>query len=181
MNKSESKNYYELLGVDRTASVDEIKQAFKDIVIVYHPDSNFFSEIVGDTSNSPEEIALFKEITQAYQTLINKDKREEYDRSLNKEELARGVQTTDFWIRPDGTSPKERPRGREKQPTITDLQKYQRQYKERQMQQMQKIKTATVAEIMEDTQKEKKLTMVIMIWSGALVFFVILLGVVFFL
>lgn len=181
MKKSETKNYYELLGVDRTASVDEIKQAFKDIVIVYHPDSNFFSEIVGDTSNSPEEIALFKEITQAYQTLINKDKREEYDKTLAKEELARGMQTTNHWIRPDGTSPKERPKGREKQPTITDLQKYQKQYKERQMQQMQKVKTATVAEIMEDSQKERKTTLLIMIWSVALVFFIVLLGIAFFL
>jgi curved DNA-binding protein CbpA len=164
MEKADEKNYYELLGVERTASLDEIKQAFKDIVIVYHPDSNFFSEIVGDSSNSPEEIALFKKITHAYQTLINKEKREEYDKELNKSDLQKGRQPTTEWIRPDGAVTKERRRG-QKQPTITDLQKYQQQYRERQM---QRAKTATVAEILEETHSEKKTSLIIIVWATSL-------------
>lgn len=155
MERAEEKNFYELLGVERNATLEEIKQAFKDIVIVYHPDSNFFSEIVGDAASSPEEIALFKRITEAYQTLINKDKREEYDKVLNKTELSKGRQTTEFWIRPDGTAPKEDKRSREKQPTITDLQKYQQQYRERQMQKSMSA-AVTVADMLEEKQTDEK-------------------------
>jgi curved DNA-binding protein CbpA len=176
MKKSESKNYYELLGVDLNASVDDIKKAFKEIAIVYHPDSNFFSEITGERSSTPEEIALLKKITLAYQTLINKDKRDEYDKTLHKEGLSRGDQITDEWIRPDGTSPKEHPKGREKKPTITDLQKYQKKYNERQL---HNVKTPTIAEIMEDTQKDKNFNKLVMISSGILIFLVVLLFIFF--
>ncbi len=177
MEKAEEKNFYELLGVERDASLEEIKQAFKDIAIVYHPDSNFFSEITGETSSSPEEIALFKKITEAYQTLINKDKREEYDKELNKTELAKGRQTTTTWIRPDGSAPNEDRRAKNKTPTVTDLQKYQQQYRERQL---EKSKTHTIAELLEETHKEKNTNLTMAIWGVCIVVVILILGVVFF-
>lgn len=176
MEKSEDKNFYELLGVERTASTDEIKQAFKDIVIVYHPDSNFFSEIVGDTSNSPEEIALFKKITEAYQTLINKDKRSDYDKELNKIDLAKGRQATTEWIRPDGSAAKDNLKSRPKQPTVTDLQKYQEQYRERLL---QKSKTHSVAEIIEETHVEKKTNIFLLLFGLLIVVLVVVLLLIF--
>lgn len=63
-----SKDYYKLLGVEKTASESEIKKAFYKLAQKYHPDK-------------PEgDEAKFKEINEAYQVLSNKDKRAQYDR-----------------------------------------------------------------------------------------------------
>ena len=61
-----SKDYYELLGVSKTASSDEIKTAFRKKAHEHHPDKG------GDE-------AKFKEINEAYQVLGNADKRKQYD------------------------------------------------------------------------------------------------------
>lgn len=126
----ENKNYYELLGLERDASTEEIKQAFKDIALVYHPDSNFFDEIMPEASLPPEDMKLFKAITQAYNTLSNEEKRKAYDAKLSKEEIASGVSLTNEWVRPDGSLPKEQGKVRERAPTITNLQKLHKQYEE---------------------------------------------------
>lgn len=65
-----NKNLYELLGVSKTASQEEIKKAFRRQAMKYHPDRN------------PDESALetFKEIKQAYDILSNEQKRATYDR-----------------------------------------------------------------------------------------------------
>ena len=78
-----SKNHYELLGLERTASVDEIKFDYKEIARVYHPDSNFYSEIV-KVELSPDELAVFQALTDAYNTLSNPDRRADYDKKLPK-------------------------------------------------------------------------------------------------
>ena len=84
MSFVEGKNYYEILGVERDASVDEIKSAYKEIARVYHPDSNFYADLV-DQSLSNSHLEIFQEITAAYNTLANKNKRVEYDKSLAPE------------------------------------------------------------------------------------------------
>lgn len=61
-------DYYEVLGVSRTASEDEIKKAYRRLAHKYHPDKPDGNE------------QKFKEINEAYQTLSNKDKRAQYDR-----------------------------------------------------------------------------------------------------
>ena len=81
MKNITSKNYYELLGIERDATKEQIKQAYKSIALVYHPDSNFFSEIIDDKPEG-EENEVFKQLTAAYNTLIDSGKRVEYDASL---------------------------------------------------------------------------------------------------
>ncbi len=63
------KDYYEILGVTRTASNDEIKKAYRKLAHQYHP----------DVSKDPAGEAKFKEIGEAYATLKDKEKRTAYD------------------------------------------------------------------------------------------------------
>jgi molecular chaperone DnaJ len=64
------RDYYEVLGVDRTADKDTLKRAFRKLAQKYHPDVN----------KSPEAEAMFKEINEAYQVLSDDQKRAIYDR-----------------------------------------------------------------------------------------------------
>ena len=59
-------NYYEILGLKSGASEDDIKKAYKKLALKYHPDRN------KDNPDTAEE--KFKEISNAYQILTNKDK-----------------------------------------------------------------------------------------------------------
>ncbi|MDD4870722.1 MAG: molecular chaperone DnaJ [Kiritimatiellae bacterium] len=68
---TEKKDYYELLGVGRTASADEIKKAYRKMAMKYHPDKN-----PGDAAAE----ARFKEISEAYEVLSDANKRQQYDR-----------------------------------------------------------------------------------------------------
>lgn len=87
MEAVESKNYYELLGLSRTATTDEVKAAYRDIARVFHPDSNFFGEILdGQNITIPEtQNKTFKLVTSAYNTLVNEAKRKAYDAALPRE------------------------------------------------------------------------------------------------
>src|SRR6185436_13756623 len=62
-----AKNYYEVLGVDKKASKDEIKKAFRKLAHQYHPDKKG-----GDESK-------FKEVNEAYSVLGDDTKRNQYD------------------------------------------------------------------------------------------------------
>ena len=63
-------DYYELLGVEKTASADEIKKAFRKLALKYHPDKN-----PGDK----EAEEKFKEVAEAYNVLRDTEKRKQYD------------------------------------------------------------------------------------------------------
>ena len=66
----EYKDYYKVLGVDRSAKQDEIKKAYRKLAVKYHPDKN-----PGDKAAEEK----FKEISEAYQVLGNEESRKKYD------------------------------------------------------------------------------------------------------
>lgn len=71
-----SKDFYEILGVSRDASQDEIKKAYRKLANKYHPDKN---------PDDPDAEEKFKEASSAYATLGDKEKRRMYDRFGNTE------------------------------------------------------------------------------------------------
>jgi len=92
------KDYYKMLGLNRDASEDEIKRAYRQLALKYHPDHH---------PDNPKSEEKFKEISEAYAVLSNPKKRKEYDQfghtgfkrryttedifsDLNFEELFRG-------------------------------------------------------------------------------------------
>ena len=64
-------DYYEVLGVNKQASADEIKKSFRKLAMQYHPDRN---------PDNKEAEAKFKEINEAYEVLKDDQKRAAYDR-----------------------------------------------------------------------------------------------------
>ena len=66
---STKRDYYEVLGVSKTASKDQIKDAYRKLALQYHPDRN----------KAPEAEEKFKEISEAYAVLSDDEKRSQYD------------------------------------------------------------------------------------------------------
>ena len=66
---SEKRDYYEVLGISKDASEQEIKKAYRSLAKKYHPDMN----------KSPDAEEKFKEINEAYEVLSDPDKKAKYD------------------------------------------------------------------------------------------------------
>ncbi|MDD2489451.1 MAG: molecular chaperone DnaJ [Bacteroidales bacterium] len=64
------RDFYEILGVSKTATEDELKKAYRKLALKYHPDRN---------PNDKDAEEKFKEAAEAYEVLTNKDKRAKYD------------------------------------------------------------------------------------------------------
>lgn len=87
-----AKNYYDILGVQKGASDSDIKKAYRKLALKYHPDRN---------KENPTAEAKFKEISEAYAVLSDKQKRQQYDtfghnqfhQNFSAEDIFRG---TDF-------------------------------------------------------------------------------------
>ena len=71
LKKSKRKDLYKILGVEKDASENDIKKAYRKLAIVHHPDKN-----PGDESAAER----FKDIGEAYETLSDSEKRSRYDR-----------------------------------------------------------------------------------------------------
>ena len=66
---AEKRDYYEVLGVSKNATPDEIKKAYRKLAMKYHPDVN----------KDPGAEDKFKEINEAYEVLSDEQKRQTYD------------------------------------------------------------------------------------------------------
>ena len=65
------KDYYEVLGVVKSASAEEVKKAYRKLALKYHPDKN---------KNDKGAEAKFKEAGEAYHVLSDKERKANYDR-----------------------------------------------------------------------------------------------------
>ncbi|MFW6269252.1 MAG: molecular chaperone DnaJ [Bacillota bacterium] len=79
---AEKKDYYDILGVSKDASQDEIKKAYRKLAKKYHPDRN---------SDDPNASEKFKELSEAYEVLSDPEKRRQYDQfghsGINQDDL----------------------------------------------------------------------------------------------
>ncbi|XP_059646894.1 dnaJ protein P58IPK homolog [Cornus florida] len=75
---SKRKDWYKILGVSKTASISEIKRAYKKLALQWHPDKN--------VDNREEAEAKFREIAAAYEVLGDEEKRTRFDRGEDLEE-----------------------------------------------------------------------------------------------
>ncbi|XP_070693632.1 dnaJ homolog subfamily B member 2 [Pempheris klunzingeri] len=81
-------DYYNILGVPKTASQDDIKKAYRKLALKWHPDKN--------PDNKDEAERKFKEVAEAYEVLSDKSKRDAYDRYGNDRVRHTGSSSSDF-------------------------------------------------------------------------------------
>ena len=71
------KDYYEILGLTKNASEDEVKKAYKKVCLKVHPDKN----------RAPKAEEAFKKVNQVFMCLSNKEKRAIYDERGTEEDI----------------------------------------------------------------------------------------------
>src|SRR5660398_136045 len=81
------KTYYEILEVDRKASQEDIKSAYRRLVMLYHPDKN----------KLPEAEEMFKGIAEAYSVLSDPGKRKQYDLDNEPRNVLRRNKQEKMW------------------------------------------------------------------------------------
>jgi curved DNA-binding protein len=90
------KDYYKILGVDKGASAEEIKKAYRKLALKYHPDKN---------KDDPQAEDKFKEVNEAYAVLSDAEKRKKYDQfgsegfnqRFSQEDIYRGFDPRDVF------------------------------------------------------------------------------------
>ncbi|KAL7265114.1 hypothetical protein ACSBR1_002963 [Camellia fascicularis] len=80
---SQRKGWYKILGLSKTASISEIKRAYKKLALQWHPDKN--------VDNREEAETKFREIAAAYEVLGDEEKRTRYDRGEDIEDIGMGT------------------------------------------------------------------------------------------
>ncbi|MEM8719310.1 MAG: J domain-containing protein [Cyanobacteria bacterium P01_G01_bin.39] len=100
----EVRNYYEMLGVTKNASSNEIKKAYRTLAIKYHPDRNLGNKAAEEK---------FKDINEAYEILSDQTRRVQYDQSISKKNFINKTSFNNFG-RNNGTTARktDRPRSR---------------------------------------------------------------------
>ena len=88
-NEMERMNFYDVLGVKKTATPEEIKAAFRAKALQYHPDRN---------PNNPEAETKFKEVNSAYEVLGDQQQRLRYDQQQDR---LNGIPRQDTFVPPD--------------------------------------------------------------------------------
>lgn len=81
LKKSKRKDYYKILGVEKEATEQEIKKAYKKLAVIHHPDKNI---------DDPLAEERFKEIQEAHETLTDAQKRERFDSGVDLMEPGEG-------------------------------------------------------------------------------------------
>ena len=95
MSSSPKRDYYEILGVSKNATKEQIKDAYRKLALQYHPDRN--------KSSGAEE--KFKEISEAYAILSDDEKRKQFDtfgrecvyQKYREEDIFRGADFSDVF------------------------------------------------------------------------------------
>ncbi|XP_010423753.1 PREDICTED: dnaJ protein P58IPK homolog [Camelina sativa] len=82
LKMSKRKDWYKILGISKTASISEIKRAYKKLALQWHPDKN--------VDNREEAENKFREIAAAYEILGDDDKRARFDRGEDLEDMGGG-------------------------------------------------------------------------------------------
>ncbi|XP_010490784.1 PREDICTED: dnaJ protein P58IPK homolog [Camelina sativa] len=82
LKMSKRKDWYKILGISKTASISEIKRAYKKLALQWHPDKN--------VGNREEAENKFREIAAAYEILGDDDKRARFDRGEDLEDMGGG-------------------------------------------------------------------------------------------
>jgi len=77
-----AENFYNILGVSENATKDEIKKAYRGLQMKYHPDKN---------PGSQESINMTQKINEAYETLGDEQKKQEYDMMRNNPFFSQGL------------------------------------------------------------------------------------------
>lgn len=89
MKKSKRKDYYKILGVERNASEDDIKKAYRKRALIHHPDRHANAT---DTEKKEQE-KKFKELGEAYSILSDSKKKARYDSGQDMDDFdASGMQ-----------------------------------------------------------------------------------------
>ena len=94
------KDYYKILGVNKSATPEEIKKAFRKLAVKYHPDKN---------PGNKEMEERFKEVNEANEVLSDPEKRKKYDEIGEHWQQYSGGQSGDFQKSPFGQGENCRP------------------------------------------------------------------------
>ena len=81
------KDYYEVLGVERSGTTDEIKKAYRQLAMKFHPDKN---------PDDPSAEKKFKDVAEAFEVLSDPERRDLYDRYGQEGLRERGYSQTNF-------------------------------------------------------------------------------------
>ena len=91
------KDYYEILGIEKTASEDDIKRAYRKVRAFCHDLNQLALKLHPDKNRAPKATDAFKKLSQAFACLSDPEKRKNYDRYGSEEQYRQHFQQQDFF------------------------------------------------------------------------------------